>query len=98
MHVSVGLDQRIAAAWPFSEHQINPANASFGAHTFSSEGSGRGPTRLEAVTGHTASPATEAALIGKTTNERGYLDRHTTALRNTAASTLGLTDQMVGQR
>jgi hypothetical protein len=83
-----------------SEHTVNPNSADYGANVFSSEdatisadGSTNGDgTQYFATEGHSISPRTENMQSGKPVNELGgygYLDSGSTALFNSARTTLG---------
>lgn len=76
--------------WP-SEHQNNPTDSSFGANTFISEDGASDYGEFYGSDGHGATPQTDAALNGSSTQEFGYLDLGSTPLWNTAVTSLGLT-------
>lgn len=74
-----------------SEHPLNPADADWGARTFSSNDERIDGLEYAGSDGHEATPATEAALSHKKESEDGYLDPGTSSLRNTAYTSLGYT-------
>lgn len=97
-----GGDQPINTGNPFtsnrslaidlpSAHPLNPGDPHWGARTFSSSDEEINGQLYPGSSGHGATPAAEAALEGKSTNDLGYLDRGTSSLRNTSYTSLGYT-------
>lgn len=74
-----------------SDHPLNPADSEWGARTFSSNDERVDGDAYPGSDGHSATPATEAALARQEPAELGYLDRGTSSLRNTAYTSLGYT-------
>jgi hypothetical protein len=77
-------------AWPFSEHQNNPTDASFGANVFSSETANLDGRQLEGSDGHHTTPHANAGSRASDSTPYGYLDKYTTPLYNSAIASLGL--------
>lgn len=74
-----------------SEHPLNPADADWGARTFSSNAERIDGDAYRGSDGHSATPEVEAGLAHQEPSELGYLDRETSSLRNTAYTSLGYT-------
>ncbi|WP_156364589.1 alpha/beta hydrolase [Curtobacterium sp. Leaf261] len=75
----------------WSAHPLNPADADWGARTFSSNEERIDGVDYPGSDGHSATPATDAALSHQDKSDNGYLDYGTSSLRNTAYTTLGYT-------
>jgi hypothetical protein len=72
-----------------SQHPLNPVDTAWGARTFSSDAGTIRGTKYYGSDGHSATPATEAIERHDPVTERGYLDKDTSSLRNTAFTSLG---------
>lgn len=76
-----------------SAHPGNPGDPAWGARTFSSDDASIDGKTYPGSDGHSATPATEARIVGESTKEHGYLDAGTSSLYQTARTSLGYTPE-----
>jgi pimeloyl-ACP methyl ester carboxylesterase len=88
--VEVGPSSGDRVAWLPSAHHVDPTAPSFGGQVFSSEASHTKSGYLAGTSGHSADPQVVAKLEGTSTDQQGYLDRHTTSLLNSGLTSLGM--------